>query len=284
MKGFKKKMLLLAGLFLLSWLLLAQTCMTFRKSDIEEKKEFANSGVELRTAVLDVQGKHIHYVMTGADSLPTIFFIHGSPGSWDAFSEYMKDSMLLKKFRMVSVDRPGFGYSDFGNAEHLSVQSSLISPLFYKLSNEKPMFLVGHSLGGPMVIKLAADNPMKFSGLVIISGSIDPGEEKPEKWRPWLFKTPLNFFVPGAMRPANEELWYLKKDLVDLKTDFEKITCPVYFIHGSSDTWVPPGNVEYGKKLLVNAPSTDVLMIPGANHFIPWTKFPEIRSVLLKLY
>ena len=185
---------------------------------------------------------------------------------------------------MVSVDRPGFGYSDFGQVQHLDVQSFLISPLFYHLSNQKPTFLVGHSLGGPMVIKLAADNPRILSGLVIISGSIDPREEKPEKWRPWLFKTPLNYFVPGALRPSNEELWYLKKDLVQLEKDFSKVTCPVYFIHGMMDTWVPPGNVAYGKNLLINAPLVEETMIPGANHFIPWSKYTEIRAVLLKLY
>jgi pimeloyl-ACP methyl ester carboxylesterase len=284
MKGFMKKMLLLSGLFGLSWLLFAQSCMTFRKSDVEEKTEFALSQVALRTATLKREGFQIHYAVTGQDSLPTLFFVHGSPGNWNAFAEYMKDSQLLKKFRMVSVDRPGFGYSDFGQAQHLDIQSRWISPLFALLANHKAMFLAGHSLGGPLVIKLGADNPGIFSGLVIISGSIDPKEENPEKWRPWLFNTSLNYLIPGALRPANEELWYLKKDLVYLEKDFSKITCPVYFIHGAMDTWVPPGNVEYGKKLLVNAPEVEVTMIPGANHFIPWTKFTEIRSVLLKLY
>ena len=85
------------------------------------------------------------------------------------------------------------------------------------------------------------------------------------------------------MRPSNEELWYLKKDLVELEKDFSKITCPVYFIHGALDTWVPPGNVDYGKKMLVNAEKVEVTMIPGANHFIPWTKFTEIRVCIVKI-
>jgi len=284
MKGLRKKMLLLSGLFLLSWLLFAPGCMSFRKSDAEEKTEFQKDRVVLRTSTMEVDGRHIHYAMTGNDSLPTLFFIHGSPGSWDAFAEYMKDSLLLQKFRMVSVDRPGFGHSDYGQPQHLDVQSLWISKLFYLLANHKPMFLAGHSLGGPMVIKLGADNPNIFYGIVVISGSIDPKEEKPEKWRPWLFKTPLNFLVPGAMRPSNEELWYLKKDLVELQKDFARITCPVYFIHGAMDTWVPPGNVDYGKKMLINAPVVEETLIPGANHFIPWSKFTEIRSILLKLY
>lgn len=277
-------MLIVLSIILILWLVLAQSCMTFRKSDDEANKEFAKEDVLLKTATIVVDGCHIHYAMTGDDTLPTIFFLHGTPGSWDAFESYLMDQELLHHFRMVSIDRPGFGHSDYGNPQHLPKQSELMSPLFKILNNHKPMFLAGHSLGGPIVVKLAADNPDVFSGIVIISGSIDPAEEKPEKWRPILFKTPLNYFVPGAMRPSNEELWYLKTDLVDLKKDFPKITCPVYFIHGASDTWVPPANVDYGKKMLVNASHIEETLIPGANHFIPWSKFNEIKDVLLRLY
>ena len=272
------------GILLLLWLILAQGCMTFRKSDSAAQKEFAKDSLSLTTGTIIVDKRHIHYAMIGSDTLPTLFFVHGSPGSWDAFERYLKDKDLRQRFRMVSIDRPGFGHSDFGSPEHLARQSELISPLFTILNNHRPAYIAGHSLGGPMVVKLVADNPGMFSGLVILSGSIDPAEEKPEKWRPWLYKTPLNYFVPGAMRPSNEELWYLKKDLVDLKEDFALITCPVYFVHGSADPWVPPANTEYGEKLLVNSPKVEVTMIPGANHFIPWQHFKEIKIVLLKLY
>jgi pimeloyl-ACP methyl ester carboxylesterase len=270
-------------ILLLLWLIFAQSCMTFRKDDGEAKKEFSKENINLTTATIIVDGHHLHYAVAGGDSLPTLYFVHGTPGSWDAFEDYLKDKELLKKFRMVSIDRPGFGHSDYGNPEHLARQSELISPLFQILNNRHPMFIAGHSLGGPMVVKLVADNPTLFTGMVIISGSIDPAEEEPEKWRPILYKTPLNYFVPGAMRPSNEELWYLKKDLIDLRSDFARIYCKVYFIHGASDTWVPPGNVAYGKKMLIHASQIEETLIPGANHFIPWTKFETIKSVLLKL-
>ena len=283
MKRFLKGMGWTIGIILLLWLILAQSCMTFRKSDADARKEFTAAGVSIKLDRIVVDGHTIHYAMTGSDTLPTLFFVHGSPGSWDAFQEYMKDPDLLKRFRMVSVDRPGFGHSDYGNPEHLGRQSELISPLFTLLENHQPKYLIGHSLGGPMVVKLAADNVGMFSGMVILAGSIDPGEEKPERWRPWLFKTPLNYFVPGAMRPSNEELWYLKKDLVALEGDFAHITCPVYLVHGTVDPLVPFGNTEYGKKMLVNARSVDIIPLPGANHFIPWTRFEVIKRVLLGL-
>jgi pimeloyl-ACP methyl ester carboxylesterase len=277
------KLLWIISALLIFWLMLAKNCMTMREPDDIAEKKFARQGIKLVTGTIMVNGHRLHYARTGNDSLPTLFFIHGSPGSWNAFERYLMDPDLLARFRMVSIDRPGFGYSDFGNAEHLDRQSMLISPIFKNLDNHKKCYIAGHSLGGPLVIKLVADNSTIFSGAVIISGSIDPDEEEPEKWRPFLYRTPLNFLVPGALRPANEELWYLKKDLVNLKADFNKITCPVYFVHGALDSWVPPGNVKYGKKMLVHSKSISVTLIDSANHFIPWNKFDQVKQVLLRI-
>lgn len=265
------------------WIVVAPGCMSFRKSDTEMKKDFADHGVTLTTFTERIDGRSMHYAKTGADTLPTIYFIHGTPGSWDAFAGYLRDRELIQHYRLISIDRPGFGYSDYGDAVHLQRQSELISPLFYKLDNGKPNYIVGHSLGGPMIIKLAADNPKVFAALVMLAGSVDPAEEKPERWRPWLFKTPLNWFVPGAMRPSNEELWYLKKDLVDLVPDFNKISAPVFILHGDKDELVPVGNVEYAKKMLAKSTNISVTIFPEENHFIPWTRYREIKELLLHL-
>jgi pimeloyl-ACP methyl ester carboxylesterase len=277
------KTFIILGIILFAWLILAQSCMQFRISDTEAKKKFSEAGVSLFTETVTVNGFSIHYVKTGNDSFPTLFFVHGSPGSWDAFSQYLQDKDLLTKYRMVSIDRPGFGDSEYGNAKDLEDQSQLISPLLALLKNYKPVYVIGHSLGGPMAVRLAADNPESFSGIVLLAGSVDPAEEKPEKWRPVLYKTPLKFLVPGAMRPSNEELWYLKKDLLLLKKDFSKITCPVYIVHGDKDNLVPVGNAAYAKQMLVNAKKVETKIIPGASHFIPWEHYKEIKEVLMKL-
>ncbi len=277
------KSFLIFSIILLSWAFFAPGCMTFRKPDSEMKAKFDKAGVQLLTGTLQISGKNMHYAMTGSDSLPTLIFIHGTPGSWDAFAGYMQDKELLNKYRMISIDRPGFGYSDFGKSLHLSEQSVLLNAVAFQLKNGKPSYLVGHSLGGPLLVLMAADQPTYYQGLVMIAGSVDANLEKPEKWRPLLFKTPLSLLVPGAFRPSNLELWYLKKDLVDLKARFSEVRAPVYFIHGLKDTWVPAENVTYASQLLVNASKIDSLMIADGNHFIPWTKYDEIRKVLLEL-
>jgi pimeloyl-ACP methyl ester carboxylesterase len=239
--------------------------------------------VILTTEFITVDGFKMHYAKSGNDTLPTLFFVHGSPGGWTAFERYMQDKDLLVKYRMISIDRPGFGYSQFGDAKNLDEQSRIISPIVKSFQNGKPRYAVGHSLGGPMIVKLQIDNENLFAGLVFLAASNDPDLEKPERWRFMVKGSPLQYFLPGAFRPSNEELVYLKKDLKDLDKEWDMITCPVWIIHGDKDTFVPVENVDYSKKKLTNAKSVEVTILPGARHFIPWEQYEEIKAVLMKL-
>ena len=266
------------------WLIVAQSCMKFRISDEEAIKDFKKDGVALKTTTVKTSHGNVHYAKTGNDTLPTIIFVHGSPGSWDAFAQYMKDKDLLRKYRMIAIDRPGFGYSDFGEARHMEEQSAIISCLLKPWQNHKPMYLVGHSLGGPMIIQLNADNPGLFEGLVLLAASVDPAEEKKESWRYILDAGVFSYFVPGAMRPSNTELKYFKKDVYALQDKFALVKCKVFIVHGTKDPFVPVGNATYAQKKLINAASVDLTLIPDANHFIPWTKYDMIKKVLLQLY
>lgn len=279
-----KRFLKLAFLIILiAWIIIARLIMQFRISDEKAKKYFSEDQVIATFHDEKISGRTLHYVQTGNDSLPTIVFVHGSPGSWSAFMRYLSDSDLQKKYRLISIDRPGFGYSGFSRTCDLPSQSKYISGLLQKLNNNKPLFLLGHSLGGPLVVKLAADNPAIVKGLVILAGSVDPAAEKKEKWRPVIIYSPLRFLVPSAWRYSNDELWWLKKDLVKLQDDFPKVTCPVHILHGDKDHLVPVSNVAYATKMLANAASVDTTILPGEDHFIPWTRFEEIKSVLLGL-
>lgn len=280
----RKKMIIIILVVLLSaWLYVAQFMMKDRISESYARKIFTERDVALTSASIKINGRNIHYAKTGTDTLPSIVFIHGSPGSWSAFMRYLYDKDLLMKYRLVAVDRPGFGYSDFGNTLNLQKQSILISSLLQSLSNGKPIHLVGHSSGGPLIVKIAADHPELVSSLVILAGAVDPSLEKKEYWRPVITYTPLRWLVPSAMRYSNEELWYLKNDLKELAGDFTKVTCPVQIFHGDKDNLVPVTNIEYARKMLKHSTSLETTIFPGANHFIVWSKYSEIKDALLRL-
>lgn len=281
----KRKIYVALTLLLGGWLLVAQGCMRMRTSNADALTNFQKSGLTITPQTLTVNNRTMHYMSVGASDKPTLVFVHGSPGSWNAFSSYLKDRLLRLRYRLVNLDRPGFGYSNFGKAVGLRQESALISPVLHRLANGKPLYLIGHSLGGPMVIKLAADNPdLPIGGLVILAGSVSPADEPPERWRNVADLPGIRLLLPGALRPSNHELRLFKKDVIDLEPNFAKVTCPVVIIHGDKDPLVPPPNADYAKKMLVNAPRVDLIWLKEANHFIPWTRYDTIRSVLLGLH
>jgi len=265
------------------WIIFAQSCMKFRISDTQAKTEFKQRGLHVSFINVKTGDGTLHYVKSGIDSLPTLFFIHGSPGSWDAFKGYMMDSALLRHFRIISVDRPGFGFSNFGNAVQLEEQAQMIGKIIEKENNNKPLHLVGHSIGGPVIVQLAQNDPRQFASLTILAGSISPKDEPKEYWRYLFTYSPLKYLMPGAFRPSNDEIVYFKKDLYRIDKRYGVLDMPVTFIHGDKDKFVTVKNVEYGKGKLKHNPHVKVIIIPGAGHFIPWEHYGLIRQHLLTL-
>ena len=265
------------------YLVFCQSWMRMRMSSKETKAFFTTSKTNYIDSSKEINGFTIHYIETGNKNASTLFFVHGSPGSWDAYKDYLKDSLLLSKYRMIAIDRIGFGYSNFGKAENLKTQSYIIEKFTKLTANGKPIYLIGHSLGGPTIVQMAAEKPNDYPALIILAGAMDPKAEKPEKWRAIIKTTPIRYIIPGALRPSNDELWYLKNDLIQLKPKLQNITSKVIIIHGTKDPLVPYSNVAFMRREFVNAKSLEIISIKDANHFIPWEHFKEIRDVLYKL-
>lgn len=265
------------------YLLLCQSCMTMRLSASETTAYFQEENVPFISRTPLVGEHRVHYVQTGNPSRPTLFFIHGSPGSWDAYKRYLSDSLLLEKYRMIAVDRPGFGYSDFGHAEDLPEQAQILEDFLAQSDNGQPVVLIGHSLGGPLALWMAADHPDRFSDVVILAGAVDPRAETPELWRRIFLTKPLRYLIPGALRPSNDELWWLKKDLLDLEPKLQKIRSKVTILHGTKDRLVPYSNLRFTQKALTHARSVACHILENGDHFIPWSHYEQVRSTLVQL-
>lgn len=283
MKKILRRTMRIIVFLLIVWIIAAQTCFKMRTDDNTAIENFRKAGVVLTAYSETINGHILHYVSTGSDTLPVLIFIHGSPGNWDAFEDYLQDNDLLRHFHMISIDRPGFGYSDYGDAQHMDKQAEIISPLLHKLKNNKPMFLVGHSLGGPLIVELAYKNPELINALVLLAGSVDPQEEKRERWRPVISYSPLRYLMPGFLRPSNDELMYFKKDVLDMPHMLSQIRCRVFLLQGDHDSLVPYASALYAKEKLVHADSVELVTLRGADHFIPWNNYGDVKKVLLRL-
>jgi pimeloyl-ACP methyl ester carboxylesterase len=270
-------------LFIISQIL--SSCLTFKVSQKEIDKKFAGYGMKPVQHQIEVQGVKMNYAEIGSDSLPVAFFVHGSPGSWSEFIDFMKDTVLLKKVEMVSVDRIGFGDSDFGNAEKsLIVQAELLKPIVAKYKKlGKKIILIGHSLGGPMIARMAMDYPELIDNLIIVAGSIAPDLEPNEKWfRIPMDFMPIRFLIPASFRASNHEILYLKPELEKMLPLWKNIHQPVIVIQGRKDMLVNPKNADFAEKMLVNAKSLKVVRIDTMNHFVPWSHPQLIKKAIIE--
>ncbi len=278
-----RKWIILLFIFSGSMLLL-DGCMQFRmsKSEIDayfEKKK--KKGTLHRYAS---GTRTINYLEVGHDTtLPLVIFVHGSPGSLSAFIDFMADSMLLSRAQLVTVDRPGFGHSNFGNAEpSLQQQGALLRPILEDHKNKRPIILVGHSLGGPLIARMAMDFPELIDGLVMVAPSIDP-ELEPDEWFRAPLATPfMSWILPRSLRASNDEIYKLKPELEEMVPLWSKVRVSTIVIQGMKDSLVPPANADFAVKMITNAP-VKVVMEKEMTHFVPWTYPQLIRNAILEL-
>lgn len=277
----KRRLIAATGLVILAILVLLQSCMTFRMHPKKIDAYFQSRQIPVRQEVSIQGNRKTHYVSTGDETKPLVLFVHGSPGSLSAFIHMLADTQLLAKHLLITADRPGFGYSNFGVAEpSLKKQAALLKPILEKYGNNHPIILVGHSLGAPVIAQLAIDYPHLVDGLVMVAGSIDPELEPNEMW----FRAPLaspflSWLLPRSWRASNDEIYQLKPELERMLPLWEKIRCPVVFVQGEKDRLVDPRNVAFGQRMMKNA-SVSVISKADMDHFVPWSNPELIREAL----
>lgn len=260
-------------------------CMSFRLTPEETKKAFVNEEFQPELLISTATERPINYVEIGNDTLPTVIFVHGSPGSWSAFVDFLKTDSLLKEVRMVSVDRPGFGYSGFGDAEEsLEKQAAYLKPIVAKQQqNGKQVILVGHSLGGPLIARMAMDYPELIDGLVFVAGSVAP-ELEPARWYRYILDAPpVKYFIPKSFRASNFEILHLKEELELMLPLWKTIQQPCIVIQGEDDSLVPAANADFLKRKFINAEYLEIQKVAGMNHFVPWSNPELIAEAVLDL-
>ena len=261
------------------------SCLQFRESPQSLSKKFTKRNLDLQLKTIEVEGRKLHFIRTsfGDSTKPLAVFVHGSPGASDNFQDNLYDTVLRAHYEMISVDRPGFGHSDFGKSmPALKDQAAFIAGLLDSFQNRK-IVLVGHSYGGPVIVRMAADFPDKIAALLIVAGSVDPALEPKEWWRKPANTTFGKLLIPKAMEVSNQEILTLKHDLEVLKTSWDKVHQPVYFLQGEKDHLVPPENADFARKYLINSTWVKINKVKDMNHFFPFTRHEMITEALLEI-
>lgn len=224
-------------------------------------------------------GYTLSYLETGKADGRLVVFVHGTPGNARGWSDYLLQ--VPEGFHYIAIDRPGFGESGPDQAVvSLPEQAAAVAAVIRE-QKSGPAILVGHSLGGPVVVQTAADAPELVSALVILAGSLDPGQES-VPFVQYLGDTwPLSALLPRPMRNANREIIYLKGELDRLAPRLGTIRMPVVIVHGMEDPLVPFANVAFMKAHFIDVPMA-VDAIPRQNHFLPWNAKAHVLAAIAK--
>ena len=116
-----------------------------------------------------VHGRSLHFVRMGKPLAGTILFIHGITESRRYFSRPM--APLAKEFELVIPDLPGFGLSPKPATRYSMdlFRDSVRSFVVHHELADKPLFIVGHSLGSLIGLEYAASYPEHIRRLALLN-------------------------------------------------------------------------------------------------------------------
>ena len=229
-----------------------------------------------------VGDRTIFYAATGSSNQPLIVFIHGTPGSWRGFGQYLADESLRRRAQLMAIDRPGFGRSGHTQlVTSLREQADLLAQILRRDFNGHRAILVGHSLGASIAARLAMDHPDLVDGLVFVAPSIDPELEKP-RWYNRLADSPLvRWALPTDLNLANQEVMPLYGELIQMRPLWQKIHVPVIVIQGDKDRLSSPANADFAETVLGS--QARIIRVPRAGHFVVWKQPAIIVDAILSL-
>jgi len=272
-------------LFLLLIGVTFSSCFRFRTSDRKTYKIFKEkeAKVTIKRYELQTVDYPIRLVSGAFDQTKktAIFFIHGAPGASDNYYDYLQDTVLLKKANLYSIDRPGYGYSNFGKSEtSIETQTKVVAELIDSLP-EQNVIVLGHSYGGPIAAYSSLFSS-KIKSVLMLAPAIDPENEKIfwiAKFGKWKL---TKWSVPGAMAVAGDEKFSHIEELDKLKDRWKQIKVPVIHVHGTKDIIVPFENLQFSVEQF-NPQYLDTIVLKNENHFLPWSHYDFVKKQLLQL-
>ena len=174
--------------------------MTYKKFD-KKQKVAVNQTIKLK------DGRNLGYADLGNPEAKPLFHFHGIPGSRLEVAIFA-DRVIQNNIRLIGIDRPGMGLSDFKKDRTILDWPDDVVELADALGIEK-FAIEGISAGGPYATACAYKIPDRLTTCGIISGlgpmDLEVEEEIKSIRRlsfvirriPWLFKLMIFFQSRG---------------------------------------------------------------------------------------
>ena len=247
--------------------------------------------------VRSFDGVKISYDVQGTGQ-PVLVFVHG----WSCSKEYWKEQVahFAKKHKVVTIDLAGHGQSGRSRKDYTVESFGKDVASVAKKLNLDQAILIGHSMGGPVIVAAAGQMPDRVICLVGADTfhDIEKGYQSAEVEKiATMFEadfvkevqgfvcqmfTPtadpeLVEWVAGKMSSADPEVGinaFRNLGNYDLKSAAQKMEIPICSIN--ADFW--PTNLDANNKY---AKTFKLKIMPGVGHFV-MLEDPEMFNQLLE--
>ena len=254
--------------------------------------------------------------VTGAEvgSGPPLLLLHGLGGTWAYWAPAM--ALLAGNARCIALDLPGFGRSDAprGGFTLDSAAAGLAGAM--DAIGAGPAAVCGHSLGGPLAVRLGLNHPEAASRLILVGPSgLQPApawqsraltlmpvyrllRRAPVPWEHWLLGIPplrraalralvddprtvslemARTIVDGGREARELQRAVTASFATGLAEEAREVAAPIAAIWGDRDRMVPVDDAEV---LLRAVPSATLDLLPACGH-LPMVERPHAFAALL---
>lgn len=232
---------------------------------------------------INIDGLNIEYLEQGTGT--PVLLLHGWGSSFNVYKGIMAN--LSNRCRVVAMNFPGCGNSDIMKEPwNLDDYCRLVLKFMKELKLENPI-MFGHSHGGRVVLKMAAEKMTQPQKIVLLdSAGLIPKKSFKQKFRASSFKfikkvlsLPIiknysanlldkarKHYGSADYNAANEVLRKTLVSLVntDLRNIISSISCPTLLIWGENDTATPLSDGKIIESLIKDS---GLCVIKGAGHY-----------------
>lgn len=297
------KKLLLAGLLIavagLGYLFLRPD-LTLTKKQVKAAYTVPNSHF------MQWHGAELHYTLSGPDTAMPILMIHGFGGSHRDFEKL--DSLMNHSYRVIRMDLPGFGLSDYPFDYATKPIRNAYAEYFDMLMSNLGIdscIVMGNSLGGMISVELATSRPDKVKKMVLFNSAGYEMLEVMKSANAYVLRNPLvrtlamkgmsRFMTERGMRRVVHDHTLLSADritrvnsmwnregnmrhLIELANSSEfpeeammrNVQCPTLIVWGQQDQIV---DVKYADRFDTDIPDSRLIIYDQCGH-VPMLERP----------
>jgi len=224
----------------------------------------------------------VYYEERGAGD--PLILIHGLSASGRWWTRNI--SALAEHHRVYVVDLAGFGRSRAAQRPALGETGAFLERWMDSLNIERAS-LVGHSMGGAIAARLAADFPARVDRLVLVNAAALPLSRSGMVLRFGLggvFRSVSPAFLPVVVadgwRAGPVSVIGAARDLLqaDIRAKLSQIEAPTLVIWGERDRILP---LALGEQLSTAIPDARLHVIRGAGHNPMWDRSAEFNEAAL---